>query len=115
MDATRHPSRPRRAYQIPVEPTSSQHLLNELEVAAHDVEAPLGRYLIEEQSSSLISETRSRWPRRRRGFGVGFVTVVAVACWARGAPAWGGPSVGPQSVPRRLSRVYASLQGHQRP
>ena len=26
--------------------------------------------------------------------GVGFVMVVAGACWARGAPAWGGPSVG---------------------
>ena len=41
--------------------------------------------------------------------GVGFVMVVAVACWARGAPAWGGPSVGPQSVPRPSSRVYACL------
>ena len=44
--------------------------------------------------------------------GVGFVMVVAVACWGRGAPAWGGPSVGPQSVPRRLSRVYASFKSH---
>jgi hypothetical protein len=67
VDATRHPSRPRLAYQIPVEPTSSQHLLNEPEVAAHDVEAPVGPYLIEEQSSGLISETRSRWPGKRRG------------------------------------------------
>jgi hypothetical protein len=67
VDATRHPGRPQLAYQIPVEPTSSQHLLNEPEVvAAHDVEAPVGPYLIEEQSSSLISETRSRWPRKRR-------------------------------------------------
>jgi hypothetical protein len=41
--------------------------------------------------------------------GVGFVMVVAVACWARGAPAWGGPSVGPQSVLHLSSQVYACL------
>jgi hypothetical protein len=47
--------------------------------------------------------------------GVGFVMVVAVACCARGAPAWDGPSVVPQSVLGWLSRVYASFKGRSRP
>jgi hypothetical protein len=59
---------------------------------------------------SLISGTRSRVAAAAAWLGVGFVMVVAVACWARGAPACGEPSVGPQSVPCWLSRVYASLR-----
>ena len=40
--------------------------------------------------------------------GVGFV-MVGRGCLLSGAPAWVGPSVGPQSVSQRLSRVYACL------
>jgi len=48
-------------------------------------------YLIEEQSSSLISENLLAVAAAAAWLGVGFVMVVAVACCARGAPAWGVP------------------------
>jgi hypothetical protein len=47
-------------------------------------------YLIEEHSSSLISETPLAVAAAAAWLGLGFVMVVVVACWARGAPAWGG-------------------------
>jgi hypothetical protein len=44
-------------------------------------------YLIEEHSSSLIRETPLAVAAAAAWLGLGFVMVVAVACWARGAPA----------------------------